>query len=141
MGCLGHTSLSLQPTLLAKSALNVSRSDMTREKCMTTCKDNGKTGWAAVQGKQYVPSQMGLKPCTLLTFGTCRRCYCGNDFALGDNTFLPDSYCATPCPGSSKELCGSQISVSIFNLTNYGAQGSNGLNSGTSKSTVAGQAF
>ncbi|KAJ9103140.1 hypothetical protein QFC21_002562 [Naganishia friedmannii] len=52
MGCLGHTTLTLQPTLMAKASLNVSRSDMTREKCLKTCKDNGETSWAAVQGKQ-----------------------------------------------------------------------------------------
>lgn len=70
-------------------------------------------------------------------FSTYCRCYCGNDFALGDNTFLPDSYCATSCPGSSKELCGSQISISVFNLTNYAAEGSSGLKSGSSKSVCA----
>ncbi|KAJ9116187.1 hypothetical protein QFC20_000867 [Naganishia adeliensis] len=115
LGCLGHTSLAIPPTIIKQSTFNISRSDMTRETCLSSCREKGKTGWAAVQGNQ---------------------CFCGNQFNLGDNTFLPESYCTTSCPGSSKELCGSNAAVSIFNLTNYAAQGSGGLVSASLSAVV-----
>lgn len=52
MGCLGHNSLSIPPTLVRQSTFNVSRSDMTRARCLDSCKEKGQTGWAAVQGNQ-----------------------------------------------------------------------------------------
>ena len=52
MGCLGHNSLSTTPTLVGQSLFNLTRSDMTRERCLEACKEKGQTGWAAVQGNQ-----------------------------------------------------------------------------------------
>lgn len=52
LGCLGHTSLAIPPTIIKQSTFNISRSDMTRETCLSSCREKGKTGWAAVQGNQ-----------------------------------------------------------------------------------------
>ncbi|WVR04067.1 hypothetical protein IAU60_001066 [Kwoniella sp. DSM 27419] len=86
---------------------------------------------------EYCKTYCGHQGKDLASIFAGRTCTCGDSFASG-GTPVPQSFCNTPCPGNSKEFCGSGgVGISVFNLTLPGGAGSASPSAVTSVITSA----
>lgn len=95
VGCLVNSGAGLRE----QSTYNFSSSALTTAVCLQACADKNTT-WA------------------LTTNGN--QCFCGTNYNIGQDTYVPSDYCSTKCSGNSSETCGFTYRSNVYNLTNSG---------------------
>ncbi|RYP93045.1 hypothetical protein DL770_000791 [Monosporascus sp. CRB-9-2] len=83
----------------------------------------------ALPGDSYINAAMTVEACQnycntanypMSGIMAGQQCYCGQGLSLGSD-IAPDGNvkCTTPCGGDSRQRCGSQTHLSVFNSTNF----------------------